>query len=59
MYEISVPDGFEKLRIYHVKKDGQDLFMLFNEDPYKTADTLVQLPAHGAYLSLDLLGDSS
>lgn len=59
MYEISVPDGFEKLRIYHVKKDGQDLFMLFNEDPYKTADTIVQLPAHGAYLSLDLLGDGS
>lgn len=48
------------VRLYHVKRGGTDLFMLFNESVTETVRGRFQLPCKGAFLRLDLLtGDRS
>ncbi|MBE6589807.1 MAG: hypothetical protein E7643_06470 [Ruminococcaceae bacterium] len=54
-YDVSVPSGYSKLRVFHTQKDGQDIFMLFNEDYARTADTVITLPVSGSYVEADLL----
>lgn len=43
------------LRINHMRKEGLDLFMLFNESTTQTIDTSVPLGIQGSYLKLNLL----
>ena len=54
-YDVSVPEGFSKLRIYHTEKDGTDTFMLFNEDVARRADTTLTLPVCGDYVIANAL----
>ncbi|MBQ8310519.1 MAG: glycosyl transferase family 2 [Clostridia bacterium] len=54
MMDVTVPDGYPKLRIYHVRRDGCDVFMLFNEDYAKHAKTAVRFPACGDYVKANL-----
>ncbi|MBQ7334958.1 MAG: glycosyl transferase family 2 [Clostridia bacterium] len=58
MTDVTVPDGFEKLRIYHTVKDEHNVFMLFNEDYAKTAKTTLTLPVSGAYVKANVLETS-
>lgn len=55
MTDVSVPDGYEKLRIYHTKNEGHDVFFLFNEDYAKAVDTRIHFPACGKYVKASLL----
>ena len=54
--DVKVEAGFEKLRIYHCRKDGSDVFMLANEDVVPI-DTVVILPVSGKCVRLDLAND--
>ena len=54
-YDVTLPVGNPKLRVYHAKKSGQDIFMLFNEDYARTADTVITLPVSGNYIVADVL----
>jgi hypothetical protein len=54
MTDVSVPDGNAKLRIYHVKRDGNDIFMLFNEDYAKAVDARIHFPVCGSYVKANL-----
>ena len=58
MTDVSVPDGYEKLRIYHAKSGKREVFLLFNEDTAKTVDTTLILPARGNYIRADFLNES-
>ena len=55
--DVSVEGDFPLLRIYHAVRDGNDLFLLFNESPDRCATTTVRLPARGAFARLRLLED--
>ncbi len=55
--DVSVDGDFPLLRIYHAVRDGNDLFMLFNESPAERAATTVRLPARGPFARLRLLED--
>lgn len=54
-FDVSVPEGFPKLRIYHTVQEGHDIFMLFNEDVATAAKTTVMLPAVGDYTVVNAL----
>ncbi len=54
-YDVSLPHGTPKLRVFHVKKDTQDLFMLFNEDVTNDANTTINTKIPGKYVMADLL----
>jgi len=56
-YDVSVPSGTPKLRIYHTRRDGHDIFMLFNED-VAAAKTTVTLPTKGSYAVVDALTET-
>ena len=47
------------LRIYHCRREGSDIFMLFNESVSENTDMMVDLGVSGGYAYLDLLGDGS
>ncbi len=49
----------ELLRIYHCRRDGSDIFMLFNESVSVKTDAMINLGVSGEYAYLDLLGDGS
>jgi len=57
MVDLTVPDGFPKLRFYHCTRDNTHIWMFVNEDYAKTADVTVTLPCGGEYARLDLLCD--
>lgn len=57
MIDVLVEDGYPKLRIYHCKRDGNDIFMFVNEDYSKMVDTTLRLPCSGEYARLDMLTD--
>lgn len=57
MTDVTVDGDFPLLRIYHTVRDGQDIFMLVNEDVKKSADTTLHLPVSGEYARIDLLGE--
>jgi hypothetical protein len=62
--DITVEGNCPLLRHYHVKRDGTDVFMFFNEDSVNTAKAQVTLPVSGAFARLRLLengiyGDST
>ena len=45
------------LRHYHVKRDGEEVFMFFNEDSVRTAYATVTLPVQGKFARLRLIED--
>ena len=47
------------LRHYHVRRDGADVFMFFNEDNAHTARVTVTLPVSGDFARLFLLEDAA
>ena len=47
------------LRHYHVRRDGADVFMFFNEDNAHTARATVTLPVSGDFARLFLLEDAA
>ncbi len=55
--DVSVDGDYPLLRIYHAVRDGNDIFMFFNESPDKCAATMVRLPTSGAFARLRLLED--
>ncbi|WP_337102127.1 glycosylhydrolase-like jelly roll fold domain-containing protein [Paenibacillus sp. YIM B09110] len=52
-YDIQVRDSQPYLRCYHTKHSDMDVFMFFNEHPYREIDTEVVLPATGMVLLYD------
>ncbi len=53
--DVDVEGDYPLLRIYHAVRDGNDIFMLFNESPTLLAATTVRLPARGPFARLRLL----
>ena len=57
MTDVTVPEGYPKLHIYHCVRDENHIFMLANEDYSKRVDTKIKLPCKGDYARLDILND--
>ncbi|MBQ9783018.1 MAG: glycosyl transferase family 2 [Clostridia bacterium] len=57
MTDVIVEGEYPKLRIYHCRRNENDLYMFVNEDYSKTVDTTCRLIRGGAYARLDLLTD--
>lgn len=55
--DIEVRGDFPLLRAMHLVRDGNDIFMFFNEAPSLRAATTVHLPANGPFARLRLLED--
>jgi hypothetical protein len=55
--DITVEGNCPLLRFYHVKRDGTDVFMFFNEDSAHTAHATVTLPVSGNFARLRLIED--
>ena len=55
--DIGVQGDCPLLRHYHVKRDGTDVFMFFNEDGVKTAKATVTLPVQGDFIRLRMIED--
>ncbi|MBQ8320022.1 MAG: hypothetical protein IJX81_03990 [Clostridia bacterium] len=56
--EVSVENA-PLLRHYHAKRDGNDVFMFFNEDVGKTFDGEISLNVRGKCVVADLLNDDA
>ncbi|MBQ3507486.1 MAG: hypothetical protein IJA91_02950, partial [Clostridia bacterium] len=56
--DITVEGNCPLLRHYHVKRDGADVFMFFNEDSVNTAQATVTLPVSGGFMRLRLIEDA-
>ncbi|MBO5203163.1 MAG: glycosyl transferase family 2 [Clostridia bacterium] len=57
--DIKVDGNCPLLRHYHVKRDGADVFMFFNEDNVNTAKATVTLPVKGDFARLRLIEDEA
>jgi hypothetical protein len=53
--DVTVERNCPLLRHYHVKRDGAEVFMLFNEDSINTAKATVTLPVSGQFARLRLI----
>ena len=53
--DITVEGVCPLMRHYHVKRNGTDVFMLFNEDSINTAKATVTLPVSGDFARLRLI----
>lgn len=53
--DITVKGNCHLLRHYHVRRDGTDVFMLFNEDSVNTAKAEITLPVKGDFARLRLI----
>ena len=53
--DITVEGNWPLMRHYHVKRDGTDVFMFFNEDSVNTAKATVTLPVSGDFARLRLI----
>ncbi|MBR5280802.1 MAG: glycosyl transferase family 2 [Clostridia bacterium] len=58
MTDVEVSGDYPDLRVYHGVRDGQDVYMFFNEDPNHCVDTTMVLPSKGTYARIDLMGES-
>ena len=58
MTDLTVEGDFPCLRIYHAVRNGQDIYMFFNEDMSYAVNTAVTLPSRGEFARVDLLGES-
>lgn len=52
MGDVIFEDGYAKVRVYHGRRDGSDLFMLANEER-RRIHTTVTLPCHGEFARVD------
>ena len=57
--DITVEGNCPLLRHYHVKRDGADVFMFFNEDSVNTARARVTLPVQGKFARLRMIEDGA
>jgi hypothetical protein len=57
--ELKVEGSFPLLRIGHWKRGETDLFMLFNEDTVRPAETTIRFPCSAPGLKIDLLNGRS
>lgn len=57
--DLAVDGDFPLLRLFHVARDGHDVFMLFNESPDRPARTTLRTPARGPFARLRLLEESA
>ena len=55
--DVTVEGNCPLLRHYHVRRDGADVFMLFNEDSVNTAKATITLPVDGDFMRLRLIED--
>ena len=55
--DITVEGNCPLMRHYHVRRDGTDVFMFFNEDSVNTAHATVTLPVSGNFARLRLIED--
>ena len=55
--DITLDEDAPLLRHYHMKRDGTEVFMFFNENSVSTAKTTVTLPVSGTFARLRLLED--
>ena len=55
--DITVEGNCPLLRHYHVKREGTDVFMFFNEDSVNAAKATVTLPVNGEFARLRLIED--
>jgi hypothetical protein len=53
--DIAVEGDFPLLRVSHWARNGNHLFMFFNEDVMKPAKTTVHVPCAGKYLKINFL----
>ena len=53
--DITVEGNCPLMRHYHVRRDGTDVFMFFNEDSVHTAKATVTLPVSGDFARLRLI----
>ncbi len=53
--DVTVTGNAPLLRIYHAKRDGKDLFMLFNEDVAAPAEVTLTLPCRGSFARVDMM----
>lgn len=56
--DIEVQGNCPLLRHYHVRRDGADVFMFFNEDSVHTAKATVTLPVQGDFVRLRMIEDA-
>lgn len=56
---LSVSPASPLLRLYHVRREGADVIMAFNESTTDIARVTLKTGLSGEYLYLDLLGDES
>ena len=57
--DIAVEGNCPLLRHYHVRRNGADVFMFFNEDSVHTAKTTVTLPVQGKFARLRMIEDAA
>ena len=58
MGDVVFEKGFEKVRVYHCQRDGNDIFMFANEER-KAINTTVKLPCVGKFAKLDLANEKA
>lgn len=56
MGDVIFPEGFSKVRVYHCRRDGKDIFMFANEER-RAVNTTVKLPCCGKFAKLDLANE--
>ena len=56
LLDVVFEDGCDKIRMYHCRRDGNDIFMFANED-MKHIDTKVKLPCCGKFAHIDLANE--
>ena len=56
IYEI-LADTPSALRFYHIKRDGVDTFMFYNDDILKDIDTKITMPCDGEFVAYDPWGN--
>ncbi len=55
--DVEVLGDFPLLRIYHVRREGNDIYMLFNESYFDGVKTTLKVPSQGGYARLRLAED--
>ena len=54
--DVHFHEGCDKIRVYHCRRNGNDIFMFFNED-MSHIDTKVKLSCSGKYVRMDLANE--
>ena len=57
IYDVRVDGEYRMLRIYHVRQDDRNLFMLFNESITDAVQTIVRFPCAGTAVKVNALDE--